>query len=617
MKRVQLFSHQEEGVERVYKGLVFNKIDGVHTHAFLLHDEMGLGKTIQAYEVAQRLELTSPILVVAPSSCMCVWKDQKPEGYSIIEFDKKFSKAESPQTIVLTSYTIICNAYKYYLGEKLYQGALTTEELERYCELNGRSTVHMLGLPEDHKRRELLRMATSIAGLLEQKTSTPRPDLIALLSRRWGLLIMDEVHRIRNSQSIQTRAVGFIQACYRLGLSGTPVMNSGSDMLNIWKYGLGLFHLRWNEITSNPNGAYVVSIIGLTCFGRSKEDVQGLPLPKRNKDEEEVILGWDDDSLHKEAYIAIKQASLKDFYLLQQTQEEVTRRQLRMSFMDKLQKLRQACIYAPRSYTQQVWNRATHRSFPRWIREGVFSILLSLKTLPERFRLAVICQWVGETSRAPIIPTPKMIYVYRMLLAHPSSSKMLVYSSYKSFLQDVMEPWLDSLGIPCLLFCGASRKEQGRILKDFQNEPDIRVLLVVKTAGSEGLNLSCANLCVIMDPHFNAALDEQAAQRIDRIGQEKEVIVRKLYMEGSIDEALRIMQREKLEASESWTSTTKGMKSLKVQGLFLEERDTVGKPPIETKKEVSPPPPPPAFGIYAYEERPFVYKQRPALDSTK
>ena len=79
-----------------------------------------------------------------------------------------------------------------------------------------------------------------------------------------------------------------------------------------------------------------------------------------------------------------------------------------------------------------------------------------------------------------------------------------------------------------------------------------------------------------MDPHFNNAVDEQAVQRIVRIGQEREVRIYKLFMEGSIDEALRQMQINKQKTIDNWTSKKENSnRSLEIQGLFLNKYDTV------------------------------------------
>jgi SNF2 family DNA or RNA helicase len=77
-----------------------------------------------------------------------------------------------------------------------------------------------------------------------------------------------------------------------------------------------------------------------------------------------------------------------------------------------------------------------------------------------------------------------------------------------------------------------------------------------------------------MDPHFNEALDEQAAQRIDRHGQKHVVVVRKLYMRGSVDEAIRTMQEKKRIQVAAWTQG-ENKRTLDAIGLFLQQNDTV------------------------------------------
>ncbi len=189
-------------------------------------------------------------------------------------------------------------------------------------------------------------------------------------------------------------------------------------------------------------------------------------------------------------------------------------------------------------------------------------------------RFKLIESFIRSDARL-IQPSLKMLYVYNIYKNLGKTDKMIIFSTFKVFLEKIMLPWLDQLDIDALLFCGGSRVAQQKILSEFAKSPSIKILLIVKAAGSEGLNMQFdANVCIIMDPHFNMALDEQAAQRIDRIGQEKEVIVRKLYMEGSIDEAMRIMQHEKQAGINAWNGG-EGVRSIESHGMFLSTRDTV------------------------------------------
>lgn len=111
----------------------------------------------------------------------------------------------------------------------------------------------------------------------------------------------------------------------------------------------------------------------------------------------------------------------------------------------------------------------------------------------------------------------------------------------------------------------------------FENESSCHVLCLVKQAGAYGLNLQHCNYLVQFDPHWNAARDEQAVQRIHRIGQHHEVHIFKLWMAGSIDIAIRTMQNSKLKAIASWTRKTAGdeARNLDICCLHLREQDRV------------------------------------------
>lgn len=459
--------------------------------------------------------------------------------------------------------------------------------------MHGKSIERTKFLQEDALRRELL----DISRQIKQKPGKNHLVCPAFMKQRWGLVIFDEVHKTRNTASNTTKAIGFIDAQYRLALSGTPMMNNGSELLTIWKFALNLFDLDWIKIANDPDGEYCKRIIDTISMGRKKANIPELAmiLPVRKKENEETMIPWADEA-QKALYISIKNDSI---HVLAQVEamkkdpfesgQDFQRRRLSMqqTFMSKMQMLRQICLCKELPYlmkhqvfppqTVAVWNSAIHRSFSRWNRDQIFSLLLVLRRLNlllyQSMRRRIVTTFMAEESQM-IQPSPKMIYIYRQMQMMEPTDKMIVFSTFKVFLERVMTPWLDQIGIQSVLFCGGSRPKQQRVLDDFRKNQSIKVMLIVKSAGSEGLNMQFdANRCIIADPHFNMALDEQAAQRIDRIGQTKEVIVRKLYMEGSIDEAMRIMQHEKQVNVNAWTGD--GVRTMQTHGLFLSKRDTV------------------------------------------
>ena len=77
----------------------------------------------------------------------------------------------------------------------------------------------------------------------------------------------------------------------------------------------------------------------------------------------------------------------------------------------------------------------------------------------------------------------------------------------------------------------------------FPKEP--AVILVSLKAGGTGITLNTAEYAFLLDPWWNPAVEEQAIDRIHRIGQKKRVFVYRLIAEGTIEERIAQLQSEK------------------------------------------------------------------------
>jgi SNF2 family DNA or RNA helicase len=564
-----LMPHQVVGVERIVGVYEQKRYPGI-----LLHDEMGLGKTIQAVEATCRRLKLSPVLIVVPSACIATWETEIKKWFSK-EFDdiRVFAGTgvshssmmnQTNKTLFITTYETLRNQYKYYITKNLPIGNLSVAELQKLCRLYGKPSA-------GDDKGELLKTSRNIDAIKRAKmTGVNVKGLLcsAFVQQQWGCIIMDEVHNIKNPNSSTTKAVGFMSARFRIGLTGTPVMNSGRDLITIIQYGLGMLSVvNWERLMTNPNGPECQEILANVCFGRTKDAIPELVgvLPKRQKHNEHIELEWTDDQ-QKLAYWNEKQRTLS----------RLDNKEIKSSW-ENIQALRQICLHqntiSPfNGECVHTWSPATHHAHHPWIRKRIVTLLLCTNTMPKYVRQKLI-EWFVYYENGMLQPSPKMMYVYELLREH---NKIVVFSTFKTFLVNVMQPWLDTIGITCTIHQGGSRKKQDKAIKDFERRQDVRVLLFVKQSGVEGHNLQFCNVCVLMDPHFNQALDEQGAQRIDRIGQQKEVIIRKLYMKGSVDNALKVMQEKKKDTSDTWTHNKKKDKlMLQNHSLFLEKYDTV------------------------------------------
>lgn len=95
--------------------------------------------------------------------------------------------------------------------------------------------------------------------------------------------------------------------------------------------------------------------------------------------------------------------------------------------------------------------------------------------------------------------------------------------------------------------------DKNKTIDQYKNDQcKARVLLITLTAGGVGLNLYFANHVIIMDSWWNPATEEQAIDRVYRIGQRKTVEVHRLYMRDTIEEWLIRMKDEKKLVDQQW-----------------------------------------------------------------
>ncbi len=84
-------------------------------------------------------------------------------------------------------------------------------------------------------------------------------------------------------------------------------------------------------------------------------------------------------------------------------------------------------------------------------------------------------------------------------------------------------------------------------MNDFSNNPEVVCLIVSLQAGSVGLNLVAANNIFLMDPWWNPAVEDQAMERLHRIGQTKKVQVVRFICQDTVEERMLETQERKRE----------------------------------------------------------------------
>jgi SNF2 family DNA or RNA helicase len=121
--------------------------------------------------------------------------------------------------------------------------------------------------------------------------------------------------------------------------------------------------------------------------------------------------------------------------------------------------------------------------------------------------------------------------------------KTVIFSQYTRML-GIMRDDLQQLGIRFAYLDGSSRNRL-QIVKQFNEDPSILVFLVSLKAGGAGLNLVGADTVIHYDMWWNPAVENQATDRVHRLGQQRSVSAYKLVTLGTIEEKIMQLQKRK------------------------------------------------------------------------
>ena len=124
-----------------------------------------------------------------------------------------------------------------------------------------------------------------------------------------------------------------------------------------------------------------------------------------------------------------------------------------------------------------------------------------------------------------------------------AGNKVVVFSQYLSMLAWI-EAHLKLEGIGFASLTGSTRDREG-VLKRFREAADCRVFCCSLKAGGVGIDLTAASTVIHYDRWWNAARENQATDRVHRIGQPKNVQVFKLVTRGTIEERIDAIIRKK------------------------------------------------------------------------
>ncbi len=179
------------------------------------------------------------------------------------------------------------------------------------------------------------------------------------------------------------------------------------------------------------------------------------------------------------------------------------------------------------------------------------------------------------------IPSSKLDVVLDQLMSVVESGhRVLVFSQFTRYLARARDR-LTALGIDHCLLDGTT-KNRAAVIEEFRTGT-APVFLISLKAGGFGLNLTEADYCILLDPWWNPAAENQAIDRTHRIGQTKSVMVYRYVARGTIEEKVMALKAGKARlfddvlgaSSASSTSSEDGMAGARAPLTAAEIRELI------------------------------------------
>ncbi|KAI9159023.1 DNA repair protein RAD5 [Paramyrothecium foliicola] len=161
-----------------------------------------------------------------------------------------------------------------------------------------------------------------------------------------------------------------------------------------------------------------------------------------------------------------------------------------------------------------------------------------------------------------------LISQLRILRREHPNMKSVVFSQFTSFLS-LIEPALTRANIKFLRLDGTmAQKARAAVLAQFAERKGFTILLISLRAGGVGLNLTSAGRVFMMDPWWSFAVEAQAIDRVHRMGQEDEVVVKRFIVKESVEERmLKVQERKKFIATSLGMMSDEEKKTQRIEDI--------------------------------------------------
>lgn len=360
-----------------------------------------------------------------------------------------------------------------------------------------------------------LQAAVRAADVVITTYGTAVRDMDQLATFEWGKVVIDEAQAIKNPLAETSQQLRRLKARSRLALTGTPIENGLGDLWSIMDWAnpnlLGPRAQFVAQLTPNRNGN-----------GRGKGNGSGNGNGRGNG-----------NSTAHNGEDALR--ALNGILVYRRTKSEP---QIAAELPDRIDEL-DHCAMTPeqiglyQAVVDSLIQQTTNREPGTPERKG--AVLAAITALKQICNHPLNYQ---DDDKGIEGRSGKLARLYEILsTVFAANEKVLVFTHFASWGERLARHLSEWTGYEIACYHGGlARGARDRLVADFQGSSGAGAMVLSLKAGGTGLNLTAANHVVLYDRWWNPAVEDQARDRVWRIGQENTVICHRLICPGTIDE---------------------------------------------------------------------------------
>jgi len=331
-----------------------------------------------------------------------------------------------------------------------------------------------------------------------------RNDIEKLKEINFDTIILDESQNIKNLDSKITKAVMLLDGKHRFALSGTPIENSLFELYSLFRF------------------------LNMGMFSSANDFKRDYALPIQSENNEEVA--------------KVLRAKTSPFLLRRLKQDVLTdlpNKQEQVIYVD-MEEEHKRFYNERRDYFRKMLDTQIESS---GMNQSKFLILQAFNELRQ------IASAPELKSSSQSMVSSKIEMLFEMLEEIVANGhKVLIFANYLGSL-DLIASKAEEKGMEYLMMTGGTSNREA-LVETFQNNKKYSLFIMTLKVGGVGLNLTQADYVFIFDPWWNKSAENQAIDRVHRIGQKNQVFAYKMISKGTIEEKILELQGQKQDMTD-------------------------------------------------------------------